>query len=94
MYNYLYKFHLLKPASANSQVTLVTSSGAFKNPIFRKVWFYLIKRLVLEANVFKTLRTASAAHAAGSALAGPWREPSGTFSYFLHFLGTQARFFT
>ena len=54
MYNYLYKFHLLKPASANSQVTLVTCSGAFKNPRFRKVWFYLVKRPLLGANVSKT----------------------------------------
>ena len=51
-------FHLLKLASANSQVTLVTSSGAFKNLSFRKVWFYLVKPLLLGANVCKTLRPA------------------------------------
>ena len=54
MYNYLYKFHLLKPASANSQVTLVTCSGAFINTRFRKVWFYSLKHLLLLANVSKT----------------------------------------
>ena len=54
MYNYLYKFHLLKPASANSQVTLVTCSGACKTTRFRKVWFYLVKRPLLGANVSKT----------------------------------------
>ena len=52
-------FPLLKLASANSQVTLVTSSGAFKNLSFRKVWFYLVKPLLLGANVCKTLRPAS-----------------------------------
>ena len=39
MYNYLYKFHLLKPASANSQVTLVTCSGPLKTWLFRKCGF-------------------------------------------------------
>ena len=59
MYIYMFMFPLLKLASANSQVTLVTSSGAFKNLSFRKVWFYLVKPLLLGANVCKTLRPAS-----------------------------------
>ena len=58
MYIYMFMFPLLKLASANSQVTLVTSSGAFKNLSFRKVWFYLVKPLLLGANVCKTLRPA------------------------------------
>ena len=59
MYIYMFMFPLLKPASANSQVPLVTSSGAFKNLSFRKVWFYLVKPLLSGANVSKTLRPAS-----------------------------------
>ena len=58
MYIYMFMFPLLKLASANSQVTLVTSSGAFKNLSFRKVWFYQVKPLLLGANVCKTLRPA------------------------------------
>ena len=59
-------FPLLKLASANSQVTLVTSSGAFKNLSFRKVWFYLVKPILSGANVCKTLRRGGAALAAAS----------------------------
>ena len=55
MYITIFMFLLLKPASANSQVTLVTCSGAFINTRFRKVWFYPIKHLLLLANVSKTL---------------------------------------
>ena len=79
MYIYMYKFHLLKPASANSQVTLVTSSGAFKNLNFRKVWFYLVKPLLSGANVCKTLRPASSPLAGTPPLGGPWRESSSNF---------------
>ena len=94
MYIYMFMFPLLKPASANSQVTLVTSSGAFKNLSFRNVWFYLVKPLLLGANVCKTLRPARCPpHRSlrpGRTLAGGLVR---TLSYFLHFLGTLARFF-
>ena len=73
MYIYMFMFPLLKLASANSQVTLVTSSGAFKNLSFRKVWFYLVKHLLLGANVCKTLRPG------GCALAGTL-PPGGTLA--------------
>ena len=63
-------FHLLKPASANSQVTLVTCSGAFTNTRFRKVWFYPLKHLLLLANVSKTPPPEGAALAAGCHPAG------------------------
>ena len=66
-------FPLLKLASANSQVTLVTSSGAFENLSFRKVWFYLVKPILLRANVCKTLRPG------GAALAAVWT-PGGTLA--------------
>ena len=88
MYIYMFMFPLLKLASANSQVTLVTSSGAFKNLSFRKVWFYLVKPLLLGANVCKTLRPGGAAPTAASALGGPWREALWqlfrTFCIFIH----------
>ena len=79
MYIYMFMFPLLKPASANSQVTLVTSSGAFKNLSFRKVWFYLVKPLLSAANVCKTLRPGGCALAARWTLGGPWRKPSAHF---------------
>ena len=89
-------FPLLKLASANSQVTLVTSSGAFKNLSFRKVWFYLVKPLLSEANVYKTLRLASSPLAARWTLGGRTGDPGGsllrTFAYFLYFLGNLASF--
>ena len=83
MYIYMFMFHLLMLASANSQVTLVTSSGAFKNLSFRKVWFYLVKPLLLGANVCKTLRPGGCALAAdcppGGTLAGAFWQLFHTF---------------
>ena len=90
MYIYMFMFHLLKLASANSQVTLVTSSGAFKNLSFRKVWFYLVKPLLLGANVCKTLAPREGAPLAarwtlGGTLAGAFCVLFHTFAFFAHF---------
>ena len=49
MYINMFMLLLLKPASANSQVTLVTYSGAFTNTRFRKVRFYLSKTMTFRS---------------------------------------------
>ena len=83
MYINMFMFLLLKPASANSQVTLVTCSGAFINTRFRKVWFYLVKRLLLLANVSKTPVPQPPPLPQTATPRGPWAEPSGPFCLLL-----------
>ena len=83
-------FLLLKPASANSQVTLVTCSGAFINTRFRKVWFYRVKHLLLLANVSKTPPPQPPALAAGCHPAGTL---GGAFWAVLSTFGSPGAFF-
>ena len=90
-------FLLLKHASATSQVTLVTCSGAFTKPPLRKVYFSLVKPSLFGANVSKTPVPQVAAFTTTPPPAGPWGEPSRyllvMFSFFFRILSQCHEFF-
>ena len=86
MYIYMFMFLLLKHASATSQVTLVTCSGAFTQQTLRNLHFSFVKPLLFEGNVFKTPVPQVAPFTVTLCLLDPGGDPSGylfaMFSFF------------